>query len=211
MRRDFRLALFLGFLAALMWVPILRRLNDYFGDWAWALTLVIPAVFATGLCAGKLLSRSKPFFYPFAKFIIVGFFIAGIDFGAFNLLIYLMGIERGFEIAVFKAISFTLAVISGYPLNKFWTFRQGRAWRAQEFSRYFTVAVFGFAINVGLTGLIVNFIAPPFDISQLLWDNMASAAAIAVATIWNFSGYKFAVFKPSSFPIADEELRNQLH
>jgi len=198
MRRDFETAIFIGLLASLVWIPVIRHLNGYFGNWIWSLVLIIPIAFMVDLYAGRLLSRWKPFFYFFSKFAIVGFFIAGIDFAVFNVLIYATGIEKGAEIALFKSISFSAAVLSGYPINKFWTFQASQSsvsWRVQEFLQYFTVASFGFAINVGLTWFIANHIHPPLGISQLSWDNIASVAAILVGMIWNFTGYKLIVFK----------------
>ena len=199
MRRDFRLALLIGFLAALVWIPVLRSLSGNFRSEMWALFIVLPTASAAGLYVCKILFRRVPFLYPFAKYAIVGFLNVGIDFAIFNLLIYATGIEQGLEIALFKAISFICGMINGYLWNRAWTFEFGvsigGAKQVWEFFRYTAVTILGLVINVGLTSLIVNLINPQLGLSQLTWDNVAVVAATLGSIIWNFVGYKIVVFR----------------
>jgi putative flippase GtrA len=48
---------------------------------------------------------------------------------------------------------------------------------------------------VAVASLVVNSIGIKFGLTPLLWANVGKIAGIAVASIWNFLGYKFVVFK----------------
>ena len=211
MQKDFKTALFIGFLAALVWIPVLRNLSSRFSNELWALLVIIPIASALGLYTCNILFHRIKFFYRFAKYVIVGFLSAGVDFAIFNAFIYLTGVERGAEIALFKAVSFSGAMLVSYHWNKIWTFgsieRGGGAWYSRQFFRLAAVTIIGVTLNVGLTSLIINFISPPFGFTQLVWDNVAAAAAIIVNVIWNFAGYKIIVFKsPDSAATALDQI-----
>lgn len=131
-----------------------------------------------------------------AKFVTVGILNTFIDLGVLNLLIWMSGMASGWTYSAFKGISFTAAVINSYFLNKFWTFRKRDTAEAKkEFTQFFTVAVFGFGINVGIASLVVNIIGPQFGITETLWANVGAVIATLVGMTWNFLGYKFIVFK----------------
>jgi putative flippase GtrA len=132
-----------------------------------------------------------------AKFVIVGGINTGIDFLVLNILIYLTGITAGAELFVLNSISFSIAVINSYFMNKYWTF-QDKTQTKQEpikFSRFLAISVVGVVINgLVLTGITTS-ISPLFGLSAVLWANFAKLAATGVSLIWNFIGYKFFVFK----------------
>lgn len=131
------------------------------------------------------------------KFGIVGGINTGIDFLVLNILIYLTGITAGAELFVLNSISFSIAVINSYFLNKHWTF-QDKTQTEQEpikFSRFLAISVVGVVINgLVITGITTS-IAPLFGLSAVLWTNVAKLIATGVSLIWNFIGYKFFVFK----------------
>ncbi len=128
------------------------------------------------------------------KFVLVGGLNTLIDLGVLNLLIFITGIASGSGYSIFKGISFTVAVINSYFLNKLWTFKS----TGRKFLQFFVVSLIGFGINVGVASLVVNFIGNPFlllGISDKLWANTGALAATFAAMAWNFMGYKFIVFK----------------
>ncbi len=133
------------------------------------------------------------------KFILVGILNTLIDLGVLNLLIFLTGIASGFGYSAFKGISFIVAVINSYILNKFWTFKSaGGNQAAREFGQFFIVSAIGFGINVGVASLVVNVIGNPFafsGISDKIWANVGALSATFCAMAWNFIGYKFMVFR----------------
>ncbi len=136
-----------------------------------------------------------PIFLQGIKFLVVGVLNTFIDFGVLNLLIFFTGIAQGLWYSIFKAISFTTAVINSYFMNKFWTFKAKEATNPKEFGQFFIVSAGGFLLNVGTASFLVNFIGPRFGISKNLWANIGALGGTVVAFLWNFAGYKFFVFK----------------
>lgn len=197
-KKDITIAIFVGIASGLIWTGILLRLKAlaFLGGYVWALVVIAPIVFVIGLYVGKLLSGWKPFFYSFARFVIIGFLNAGVDFGIFNLLIFITGIEKGDAIALFKTAAFITAFINSYFWNKYWTFQAGATEKTgSEFVKYTIITIIGALINVGTTYSVINFIKPVGGLTQLSWDNVAAVLATVLNLTWNFVGYKVIVFK----------------
>jgi putative flippase GtrA len=57
------------------------------------------------------------------KFGITGFLNTFIDFGVFNLLVYLTGIDSGVKLGLINALAVALAATNSYLLNRNWTFK----------------------------------------------------------------------------------------
>jgi len=132
------------------------------------------------------------------KFILVGVLNTLVDLGVLNLLIWAFGIYSGFGYSAFKGISFTVAVINSYFLNKFWTFKMRETEGVKrEFAQFFIVSLIGFGINVGVASFVVNVVGPQFGLGSKLWANVGAIYATFAAMSWNFLGYKFIVFKPN--------------
>ncbi|OGI22455.1 MAG: hypothetical protein A2808_03065 [Candidatus Moranbacteria bacterium RIFCSPHIGHO2_01_FULL_55_24] len=133
----------------------------------------------------------------FSKFIIVGGVNTGIDFLVLNILIYLTGITAGIELFVLNTISFSVAVINSYFMNKRWTFEDKSVSEKEpvKFSQFLAVSVVGIIINGGVLSGITYFIPPLFGLSAVLWANVAKLMATGLSLVWNFVGYKFFVFK----------------
>ena len=133
------------------------------------------------------------------KFVLVGILNTLVDLGILNLLILLSGISTGSGYSAFKGISFTIAVINSYFLNKFWTFKsRGAGGAKKEFTQFFIVSFIGFGINVGVASFVVNAVGPQLGISDKLWANVGAICATFAAMSWNFLGYKFIVFKKNA-------------
>lgn len=139
--------------------------------------------------------KNKPFL-QFGKFVIVGFVNTAIDFAVLNLLMYLTNIYKGPEIIIFNAISFTVAVINSYIMNKYWTFGdKSREGAAKQFVEFLAVSIVGITLNTAIVYGVTTLIQPMFGLGIKLWANFAKATATAVVLGWNFIGYKFFVFK----------------
>lgn len=133
----------------------------------------------------------------FAKFVIVGGINTGIDFLILNTLIYITGIETGRGIFVLNSISFSVAVINSYFMNKRWTF-QDKTKTEQvtvKFSAFFIISIIGLVINSIVLTSITTYIPPFFGLSAVLWANIAKLFATGFSLVWNFIGYKLFVFK----------------
>lgn len=141
-------------------------------------------------------------FFQAGKFVLVGILNTLIDLGVLNLLMFVTGITSGLGYSFFKGISFIVAVINSYILNRLWTFKgAGQENKGKEFLQFFTVSVVGFSINVGVASLIVNVIAGQFayfGFSPKLWANIGAISATFCGMVWNFIGYKFFVFKKNN-------------
>lgn len=133
-----------------------------------------------------------------SKFVLVGILNTFIDFTVLNLLIFLTDIASGVGYSIFKGVSFIVAVINSYFLNKFWTFKSASDGKKKEFIQFLAVSIGGFGINVGIASLIVNVVAKQFSysgVSETIWANIGALIATFCAMVWNFLGYKFIVFK----------------
>jgi len=135
------------------------------------------------------------FSFQFIKFLCVGLLNTGVDFGVLNFLMLLTGITSGIGYSFFKAISFMAAVTNSYFFNKRWTFKKGKSFEKIEFTKFITISLIAFGVNVGVASFLVNFIGPLGNISQYLWANISALAATAFTTLINFFGYKYLVFK----------------
>lgn len=132
----------------------------------------------------------------FLKFITVGGLNTLIDIGILNLLMYLSGIYSGSTIIVFNVISVSAAIVNSYFWNKYWTFSaKEKENQAQEFGSFIVVSLGGALINTLVVYSLTTFVDPAFGLSKEIWANFAKVLAIGLAWLWNFSGYKFFVFK----------------
>ncbi len=127
----------------------------------------------------------------FLRFMAVGIFGAIIDFGTFNLLIALISLPP----SIAQAISFTLAVISNFIWNRYWTYPDSRSKPiTRQMVQFFVVNIIGLLIRTQLfnwlhivlrqasaTILPAGFLSPDF-----VGNNGALATAIIVVMLWNF-------------------------
>ena len=139
-----------------------------------------------------------------AKFGVVGIINTGIDFAVLNILIHTTGIYSGVWLLVFNTISFGIAVINSYFMNKYWAFGTGGSVQTAEVSKFITVSLIGLALNTLVVYVLGTFFILSFRLSVLapftelaagLWANLAKLAATAISLVWNFIGYKLFVFK----------------
>jgi putative flippase GtrA len=136
----------------------------------------------------------------FSKFVIVGGVNTAIDFAVLNALMYLTSISSGGSLFLLNSISFSVAVINSYYMNRRWTFKEAAAGIVDknagvQFSQFFVVSIIGAAINGGILTFFTSAIDPMFGLSPQLWANVGKLFATGVSLIWNFVGYKFIVFK----------------
>jgi len=119
------------------------------------------------------------------KFLVVGSSGAVIDFGILALLVEL----AGWQPLIANLISFSVAMISNFWLNKLWTWRDGSAEYKKQFVKFTITSVVGLAINslflwlsllVGLHYLIAKIIA---SIVVAVWN-------FGINNYWTFSQSK---------------------
>jgi putative flippase GtrA len=127
----------------------------------------------------------------FLRFMAVGIIGAVIDFGTFNLLHDLISIP--FLIA--QAISFTLAVISNFIWNRYWTYPDSRSKPiSRQLVQFFVVNIIGLLIRTELINWLHNVLIQAattilhggFLSPDIAGNNAALATAIVVVMLWNF-------------------------
>lgn len=142
-----------------------------------------------------VLMKNKSFL-QFGKFFVVGILNTGLDFLILNFLMWMTNTYEGQSIVVFNTISFSIAVINSYLLNKYWTFGDKSKEQApQQFIKFLSVSAVGWGLNTGIVYSITTLISPIFGLSPALWANVAKLMATGVVLAWNFAGYKLFVFK----------------
>lgn len=143
-----------------------------------------------------MIQKFGPLVGQFLRFAIIGLINTGVDFLILNLLIWATGIKEGNGLIPLNIISFTIAVINSYILNKRWAFKdQTQGETAKKFTNFLIISVIGALINTAIVRFGSTNVEPMFGLSQVMWVNVAKVVATGVSLVWNFVGYKLLVFK----------------
>lgn len=135
-----------------------------------------------------------------ARFVVVGTLTTAVDFAVLNSLLILTGTAddaQGFPL--YATIAFVVATVHSFLWNHYWTFRtpsdeQAHQSTRRTLPRFYLVTITSFAINVGLSSLLV-WLAPFPQISTHVWINIAKLLSTSVSLVSNFVGYKWFVFR----------------
>jgi len=130
------------------------------------------------------------------RFAVVGVINTAIDLAVLNLLIFTThrGTTGAYS-AIYKGISFIIAVANSYVLNRKWTFAGAKKKKpAHEAAQYFIVSFVGLIVNDFIATAFVHIVPPMFGLINL-WPTVGGLAGTAGGLIWNFLGYRFIVFK----------------
>ncbi|MCK4800191.1 GtrA family protein [Candidatus Parcubacteria bacterium] len=131
--------------------------------------------------------------YPkrFAKFSIVGSLNFLVDVIILNLLSYVTGINRGIFAAVFSAISFLVANVNSYYLNKKWTFRDNE--KKSRYKVFLAISIVGVSINMLIVYSFTIYVSQ-FYFSDIVWLNISKIIATSLVIFFNYYSYKRYVF-----------------
>ncbi len=132
--------------------------------------------------------RERERFLKFAVVGIVGFIV---DFSTFNLFrnLFLFSAE------VASIFSFTVAVLSNFLFNRFWTYPDSRSKSIiGQLTQFLMVNIIGLLIRTVIFSLIVPRIIDFFqnmDLSfflspEILGENLALVIVVIVVMFWNF-------------------------
>ena len=136
------------------------------------------------------------------RFAIVGIINTGVDLAVLNALIEISHRGRsGFLYSLFKAISFLVAVVNSYLMNRRWTFPQ-KVLQTTRLPRFLLVSVFGLAINVGAASFVATLIRPLMGLEKF-WPSIAAMVGAVCGLTFNFAGYRYLVFSP---PLKGDDL-----
>lgn len=174
-------------------------------SYAW-LVVLVPFLWILGVNLGYFLGRWINFFNQFGKFAAIGFTNAAVDFGVLNLLIFFTGYSTGRYYSLFKTISFLVALVNSYILNKFWAFavpvpdvEPQRVERLShsgfQFVKFAGVALVSILINVSVASTLVHLGHPLTEVAAHRLANIGAVLGSASALIFSFIGFKLLVFK----------------
>lgn len=195
-KKDLKISILVGVAAGILMLPTLKNLGVTLNFKTALLAAGGLMIFTPlGYLIAFWLSKRWPVLIQFVKFGIIGGLNAMIDLGVLNLLISFSGIAVGFWYSVFKSTSFVVAVVNSYFWNRYWTFRSEEAISASQFTKFLSVNLVGFGMNVGAASLLVNYVGAPAGFTPELWANVGAISAVFISLFWNFLGMKFFVFR----------------
>lgn len=138
----------------------------------------------------------------FAKFLVVGTLGFIIDFGTLTFLVEVVDLPGlvaentqfaeivGLVLA--NTISFTLAVISNFTLNRFWTYPESRSVRKRvQLPQFTVVSIAGLLINNLIFAISVPIFSRLITTLEVIPDTFeayipAKVVATVVVLFWNF-------------------------
>ena len=119
------------------------------------------------------------------RFVVVGTLNTFVDFGVFNALIGLLGVQGGFAILGCNATAFLAANLCSYFGNRSWTFAKKKPASLREYAAYLAISLVGLLLNTLVLWLLTGGVVESF------WQlNLAKAGATVVSMGWNFLGYR---------------------
>jgi len=123
----------------------------------------------------------------FIKYGIVGCLGTAVDLGSLYLFVDYLHIP----LLVATAISFMLAVINNFILNKYWTFQNKNSNIRKQFIKFMLVSI---------TGLFLTEICMAFFVYVLkIWYMAAKLITSGLVLTWNFLANKYWTFKDRLF------------
>lgn len=197
-RRDLQTITFIGAAIGIFVQFVIQNLIDSPGLFLrFGVFIICIGLAPAALFISSLIGKAIPVAYQFAKFAAVGTLNNAIDFGIINFLIFTTGILSGWGYSFFKAASFICGTTNSFFWNKFWTFGATEKAHSREVMKFFSFAIVGGIINVGIASFVVNGIHAPEGIAPKLWANIGALAGVAGSLLWDFIAYKFFVFTPT--------------
>lgn len=125
------------------------------------------------------------------KFSITGLLNTIIDFSILNFLIGVLS----WAVLPANTVSFSVAVINSYFLNKYWTFRDKQPVHIRQFSIFIIVSLVGLGLSNLLIYLGLEFFKVyTFELSFVWHYNIAKAISALIVLAWNFLASKYWVF-----------------
>lgn len=132
----------------------------------------------------------------FIRFAVVGTVGAMVDFGTFNVLTSLVKVPAVWS----SVVSFTLAVISNFIWNRYWTYPDSRSKSLpHQVTQFLVVSIIGLGIRTpSFAFLEPHFVGAFSTLSQsfglppaFVGHNLALAVVIVVIMFWNFFANRY--------------------
>jgi len=194
MHNTYSVAIFIGVVTGFLAPISFFNLGIYHPSLFFILPLGIPLMWVIGLRLALFLKQYISWIHQFAKYSIVGFLNAAIDFGSLNILSSMTGITSGFLVGGINIPGLILSFGNGYFWNRRWVFNAKGAF-VDTIALFAIIVGVGVLINSGIVVFITTHISPPATMSPEVWLNIAKVAATVVNIFFNFVGFKYLVFK----------------
>ena len=116
--------------------------------------------------------------------------------GALNVLLF-FAIYNGLRLLDVntlgsRAPAFFVTTLISFRLNKSWSFRDTRTHAVvRQYLAFVAFTLAGFGLQTGL----FNLFRIPLKRYGLLGENIALVAALPFSVLWNFTGYRYVVFR----------------
>lgn len=132
----------------------------------------------------------------FLKFAVVGTIGFGVDFLTFNL--FRSGAGLSAELS--SVLSFILAVISNFTLNRYWTYPDSRSKPVfSQLGQFGIVNIVGLLIRYSVFVVILAPIVQLFETANLnlpipaniIGENVSLAIVVIIVMFWNFFANRF--------------------
>lgn len=133
--------------------------------------------------------------YQLIRFGVVGVFNTILDLAILNLLVYLFTVKSPIIFAICKGISFSIALINSYFMNKYFTFiKKERS--TKEFYLFIMVSLIGLVINIGVSSLSFYLLGLyPHIFSVYLIATVSGLVGALFSMVVNYTSYSYFVFK----------------
>ncbi len=186
-----------GFFLGLLLLSIAYNLKIYFPYQGTLLVVGVPLIWAIGIGISQFLARYIPFFNQLGKFVAAGVLNTALDFSVLNFVSRATGITAGVVVGWVNVPGFVIAVINGYLWQRLWVFPRLDAERHIfiDFPKFLVITIGGLLINSWVIILVTTYLPIPETVREEVWLNVAKVIATAFTLVWNFSGYKFVVFR----------------
>ena len=181
------------------WVAkeLLQGYDLHAGFWINALLFLgLPLFTLFCLWISSLIGKWLLFAHQASKHLLVGAIATVFDLKVFELLLWTFGQLFFVNALIPKTISFLLATFAKYWGNKFWAFEHNNKDNLlKEFFSFFAVTLVGLVIDLSVFWYLMQITGPLFAIPSEVWLKASVIIAGSSAAIWNFTAYKFLVFK----------------
>lgn len=122
-------------------------------------------------------------FKPFVKYSIVGAIGTFLDLSSLYILVEYFY----FPVILGSIVSFLLAVVNNFILNKSWTFRSKSTNYKKLFTKFLIVSIIGLGLTVASMYIFVNILA--------IWYILSKAITSLLVLTWNFLANKLWTFR----------------
>src|SRR3989344_7446985 len=120
------------------------------------LLIFIPILWIFGVQLGYSLGLFWPAMEQFGRYCAVGFTNASVDFGILYICIAVTGVASGILFAVFKTLSYIVAVSHSYFWNKQWAFYDGKTRESDgQLKRFLFLNIAAIIVNVTTSSVVI--------------------------------------------------------